>query len=232
MALETSWLETDALPEITDQPRVVRALLLMMAAKHRPTYVHLRQVAFLSEALARWLRLDSFQQRFAYTAGLLHDIGKIAVADRILQKPGRLTNDEVEVMSMHATWGAEILERAGRAADLLLAVRHHHEWFDGRGYPHHLSGTSIPLFSRIITVVDAFDTMTSERPYRSTVPVELALQELQRCQGSQFDPELVVEFSALVADARLRGEPWALRRLSAQRVAGVVSEPLSARLGP
>lgn len=229
MALESLWLGVDSTPQVVGQPRVVQALMLMMAAKHRPTYMHLCQVAAYAEHLARVMRLSRYEIKLSHTAGLLHDIGKVAVADEILTKPGRLTADEARAMTGHAAAGADIIAKTCSVPDLVDAVRHHHEWFDGRGYPSGLSGREIPLVSRMIGVVDAFDTMTTPRPYRHPVTTEAALSELVRCSGSQFDPEVVAPFCEIVREAVSRGEHWAAQRRLAMALPHEV-EPLALRI--
>ena len=123
-------------------------------------------------------------------AGLLHDVGKIGVPDAILNKPAGLTDEEYAVMKRHSLLGCDIV----RAADMPVEaswVRHHHERFDGRGYPDGLAGTDIPLESRIILVADAFEAMTSDRLYRKAPGEEVAVAELRKHAGTQFDPEVV-----------------------------------------
>lgn len=188
------WLEPEVGPDISVQPEAVRALLTMMAAKHQPTYLHLFQVASYTEALARRVGLSEAEVKAATTAALLHDVGKVAIPDGILTKPGRLTDAEMELMITHAEWGATILAKTGGMEHLLDAVRHHHEWYNGSGYPAGLSGQAIPLYSRMIGITDAFDTMTTPRAYRRSLSVEGALIELKRCSGTQFDPDLVRPF--------------------------------------
>jgi putative nucleotidyltransferase with HDIG domain len=199
VALESLWLNDEILPASAGEPPV-RALLLMIAAKHRPTYVHLCQVASYTELLARELQLSRKESVLAVRAALLHDVGKIAVADEILTKPGPLTDAEMAVMVHHAEWGNDILARTGGFEPILDAVRSHHEWFDGRGYPAGLRGSEIPHMARMIAVTDAFDTMTSPRPYRRSCSVDSALEELAAYSGTQFDPEISGAFaSALTA---------------------------------
>ncbi len=123
-------------------------------------------------------------------AGLLHDVGKIGVPDAILNKPAKLTDDEYAVMQAHSVLGYEIVEAAGLPEEARW-VRHHHERVDGRGYPDRLAGDEIPLESRIILVADAFEAMTSDRPYRQAPGREFAVAELQRGVGGQFDGDVV-----------------------------------------
>jgi putative nucleotidyltransferase with HDIG domain len=230
VALENVWLEEATLPLISGQPQVVRALLVMMEAKHRPTYLHLCQVAAYTQMLAHRLQLPPCEADLATLAGLLHDIGKIAVPDEILVKPGRLTDQELHTVTQHAQWGAEILSRTGGFDAIHDAVCHHHEWFDGRGYPAGINGAEIPLVSRMIAIADAFDTMTAPRPYRKSVSLECALQELERSAGMQFDPELVAEFVAMVREATRNGVVWTHRRIARSGPLNERVEPLALRL--
>jgi HD-GYP domain-containing protein (c-di-GMP phosphodiesterase class II) len=130
-------------------------------------------------------------------AGLLHDVGKLGVPDAILCKPGKLTVDEFDAMRKHPEIGARILSRVRQIADLLPGVLHHHERMDGRGYPHRLADKGIPLLGRIICLGDCFDAMTTSRTYRAALPLPLALAEIRRCAGTQFDPALAEMFLRL-----------------------------------
>lgn len=131
-------------------------------------------------------------------SGLVHDLGKVAIPDAILMKPGPLTPAEMATMHTHPHHGADILGNLEIYSEVRKLVRHHHERWDGRGYPDGLAGQDIPMGSRIITVVDAFDAMTSTRPYREPVPNEDGLEELERCAGTHFDPQVVRVFARLV----------------------------------
>jgi HD-GYP domain-containing protein (c-di-GMP phosphodiesterase class II) len=125
------------------------------------------------------------------TVGLLHDIGKIAVDENILNKPGKLTEDEREEINKHPEIGYRILSSVNDMSEMAEYVLAHHERWDGGGYPKGLKGEEIPLQARIMAVADTFDAMTSERAYRGALPAEVALDELRRNAGTQFDPELV-----------------------------------------
>jgi putative nucleotidyltransferase with HDIG domain len=201
MAVAHPWPDEETLLLLDEQPQAVRALLLMMAAKHRPTYLHLCQVSTYARMLAHRLKLSPSEVDKAGLVGLLHDIGKVAIPDAILTKPGKLDDAEVQVVAEHPRWGAEIIARTGGLEAVSEAVLYHHEWWDGRGYPTGRRGKAIPLHARIVAIADAFDTMTAPRPYRRSVTVEAALAELERCSGTQFDPELVPVFAAMMRDA-------------------------------
>jgi HD-GYP domain-containing protein (c-di-GMP phosphodiesterase class II) len=127
-------------------------------------------------------------------ATLLHDIGKIAIDDQILRKPGRLSDEEFETMRTHVTRGSEIIQMIPGLAWALPVVRGHHERWDGRGYPDRLAGEDIPLVARVVAVADAFDAMTSDRPYRAGMPAAKAFAELQNGAGTHFDPTCVAAF--------------------------------------
>ena len=138
--------------------------------------------------------LDETARENVHIAAHLHDIGKIGVSDRILKKPGKLKPDEMEEMQTHPIIGFTILEKLSVFGRISGIVLHHHERFDGLGYPNGLKGNEIPLESRVIAVADAFDAMTSDRPYRNGMPVEKAFREIRSHAGDQFDPMVVKYF--------------------------------------
>jgi diguanylate cyclase (GGDEF)-like protein len=157
---------------------------------------HSEHVAALVDGVATRLGMSESQVAELVRAAELHDIGKIAIPYAVLHKEGPLDDDEWEMMRRHSTIGANILSAAPALAGVAEIVRHHHERFDGAGYPQGLSGTDIPLGSRILFVCDSFDAMISDRPYRPSMSEELALDELRRNAGTQFDPVVVAAFSA------------------------------------
>ena len=126
--------------------------------------------------------------------GLFHDIGKIGVPDAVLQKPGKLSDDEYSEIKNHPAIGAHILSTATIFTDIIPIVRHHHEKFDGTGYPSKLSGENIPYLARIAAIADTFDAMTSKRPYRDELPIDVVKEEFKKFAGTQFDPELTKVF--------------------------------------
>lgn len=140
--------------------------------------------------------------RHLVSAAALHDIGKAAIPDGILSKPGPLDASELAFIRRHTLIGERIVGAAAALTQPSKLVRWSHEQFDGSGYPDGLTGEEIPLGARIIAVADAFDAMVSGRPYRPAVAVEAALAELRRCAGTQFDPQVVVAFEAVVAERR------------------------------
>jgi diguanylate cyclase (GGDEF)-like protein/putative nucleotidyltransferase with HDIG domain len=160
---------------------------------------HSRQVAQLSAATARRLKLSEDEVLRVELGGWLHDVGKIAVPDAILTKAGPLTADEWVIMRTHPAVGADLLRHFPELAGACDAVRHHHERYDGTGYPDGLAGQEIPLDARIIAAADAFSAMTADRPYSAPRPIRDAIAELDRCAGTHFDPAVV---AALVAELR------------------------------
>jgi putative two-component system response regulator len=182
---------------------IALTLSTAIEARNLETGEHCRQLGVLSERMAAVLGLDEHKQMTIRIGGYLHDIGKIGIADAILLKPGRLTESEMAEMRRHSEIGAAILEVHDAMADIAQIVRHHHERWDGRGYPDALVGASIPLGGRIIAVADAFSAMTSDRIYRPALPLDRAWAELRAHSGSQFDPEIVEVFEQVVDE---RGE--------------------------
>jgi putative nucleotidyltransferase with HDIG domain len=149
--------------------------------------------------VGRELDLSHAELELLGHAALFHDIGKLGIPDAILLKPSSLTDEEWEIMASHAAEGASIINRLGFLSDAVPAIRHHHERFDGQGYPDGLAGDDIPLGARIIHVADAFDSMLTTRVYRPARPAHEALHELRRMAGSQFCPRCVGALEAIVA---------------------------------
>lgn len=162
---------------------------------------HARRVAFYASLLADRLCLSAAEKRQARLAAFLHDIGKIGVPSSLLARRGLLDAGERSEVERHPEVGARLIAPLGVSAGLVAAVRHHHERWDGCGYPDHLAGDAIPLTARIIAIADAFDAMTSGRPDRAPLDRMAALAELVHCAGSQFDPTLVKEFAVVAEGA-------------------------------
>jgi HD-GYP domain-containing protein (c-di-GMP phosphodiesterase class II) len=187
---------------------LLHALTSAVDAKDAYTCGHSERVALLSRRLAKEISLPESQVDRIYMAGLLHDVGKIGVPEAVLQKTGKLTPEEFDQMKRHPGVGARILSDIKQVEDIIPGVLHHHERYDGKGYPTGLSGQNIPLMGRIICLADCFDAMTSNRTYRRALPLEVALSEIRRCSGTQFDPKLaecflkirIEEFRELLAD--------------------------------
>jgi putative nucleotidyltransferase with HDIG domain len=172
----------------------VTALAYALEAKDVYTSGHSQRVTEISVAIAKELGLPKESIEKIRLAGLVHDIGKIGVRELVLNKPGSLSEEEYEHVRLHSETGEHILEPLVGDKEILKAVRHHHERYDGAGYPDGLKGERIPLLARIIAVADTFDAMTSERPYRKALTKEAACAEVERCRGTQFDPEAADAF--------------------------------------
>jgi putative nucleotidyltransferase with HDIG domain len=168
----------------------VWSLASAIDAKDAYTHGHSQRVARYAAALGRAVGFDEQEVERLELSAVLHDVGKIGVPEIILNKPDRLTAAEMAVMKTHPQKGAEILSSIRAMRDIVPGVLHHHERFDGLGYPNGLKAHNIPLHARIILVADTFDAMTSSRPYRLALPLNVAIAELKRCTGTQFDPRL------------------------------------------
>jgi len=172
----------------------IEVLATAIDAKDPYTQGHSRRVTQYSVAIAEEMNLSPKEVEDIRYAGLLHDVGKIGIKDSIIRKPGRLTDEEYAIIKKHPAIGAKILRPVDFLADKIPGVLHHHEYYDGRGYPDHLTGEDIPLAGRIICVADAFDAMTTNRPYRKGLTVKTAVGELKKFSGKQFDPVCVEAF--------------------------------------
>jgi len=159
---------------------------------------HSERVAVYSEVLGRGLTLPEAEIRRIVQAGMMHDIGKIGVRYDMLNKPGKLTPEEIAVFRQHPEKGKRILEPVPCLHGLIDGCWCHHEWFDGGGYPRGLIGQNIPLVGRVVSIADAYDAMTSDRAYRRALAHEVAIGEIERCAGTQFDPELAEAFVKLI----------------------------------
>lgn len=193
---------------------LLHSLTSAVDAKDNYTCGHSERVALLSRHLAQQIKLPDAKVERVYMAGLLHDVGKIGVPESVLQKTGRLTAEEYEQMKRHPRVGARILADVKQLGDVVPGVLCHHERYDGRGYPAGLAGQDIPLMGRIICLADCFDAMTSNRTYRKALPLEVAMMEIRRCAGTQFDPALAEvmlkltneQFQSLYKDHQLQAK--------------------------
>lgn len=172
----------------------ISAILDALTSKYDDEKLHSEQVKPLCKKVGESLGLNKKAIDNLMMAGHLHDIGKIAIPEEVLHKPGRLTDEEYDIVKTHAEIGYRILNAVDEYEEIALATLYHHERYDGKGYPKGLSGEDIPLISRIISVVDAYEAMTSDRVYRKSLGKEFAIQELKACRGSQFDPKIVDVF--------------------------------------
>ena len=168
----------------------IETLRYTVEAKDPYTKGHSDRVAQYSLLIGKKMGLSEEEQNKLLIGGLFHDIGKIGVPDTILRKTDRLTDEEYSEIKNHPSIGAHILAPATIFQEIIPIVKHHHEKYDGRGYPSQLKGEDIPLYARIAAVADTFDAMTSKRPYRDALPVETVIAEVERCKGTQFDPQI------------------------------------------
>ncbi len=189
-----------------------RGLIATLDARDRYTAGHSAAVALYAGDIAARMGLPQEQQELAHLCGLVHDIGKIGLPAGLLEKPGALTLDERREMQRHSEIGEGILARVDTYAEIAEVVRHHHERVDGQGYPDGIAGDSIPLLARIIAVADAYNAMTSDRPYRDAMPSRVARLRLAQAVESQFDTSVVAAFEAILAGA---SEDYRLARGSA-----------------
>ena len=174
--------------------KAIKAILNTLTEKFALEKKHSELVSKYAYQIGKAMNLKDEDLKELKMAGLYHDIGKISIPDEILDKPGKLTKDEFEVIKTHTETGYQILRAADEYSDLAVHALHHHERWDGKGYPKGLKKTDIPLFSRIICIADAYEAMISKRPYKKAISRKDAIKELKRCAGTQFDPEIVKVF--------------------------------------
>jgi response regulator RpfG family c-di-GMP phosphodiesterase len=179
---------------------VLEAMVKTLEQRDFYTAGHSRRVTAWSGKIAEVIGLSDHERRLIHLSGLIHDVGKIGIDDNILRKPGKLTEEEFEVIKSHPLRGVEIIAPLQFLQETIPIIRHHHESFDGSGYPGELQGEDIPLGARILSVADTFDAMTSSRAYREALPVEAAVAELERCSHTQFDGNIVSVFLGMDLD--------------------------------
>ena len=175
----------------------VEALASAIDAKDPYTYGHSNRVARFSTAICEEMGMSKKEVREVELAAILHDIGKIGTPERILQKPGRLTAEEMARIQEHPAKGAHILANIMELRDIITWIRHHHEWYDGHGYPDRIAAEEIPVQARILSIADTFDAMTSDRPYRKGMQAEEAIRIMEESTGSQFDPGILRVFRSV-----------------------------------
>jgi putative nucleotidyltransferase with HDIG domain len=175
-----------------EEARVIQTILTLsqsVEVKDPFTQGHSERVAYLGKLIAS--KIPTLNPEIVYDCGLIHDVGKLSIPDRILLKDKGLTTEEYQVMKSHTTNGAKLCKNLKTPPELVLGVKHHHERWDGEGYPSALKGDQIPLIGRIICVADSIDAMCSNRAYRDALKMEDVLYELKKCSGSQFDPSII-----------------------------------------
>ncbi|MDN5304178.1 MAG: hypothetical protein PWP46_1060 [Fusobacteriaceae bacterium] len=166
----------------------IESLNEIVELKDTYTRGHSNRVAEISTLIAKSLNLSNEDIFLTHISGHLHDIGKIGIPDQILLKKGKLTNEEYETIKLHPNLGYNILKKVKNMKNLAIIIKHHHERWDGKGYPDNLKGDDIPLISRIISIADAFDAMNSSRSYRNKLEIDYILNEIKNNLGTQFDP--------------------------------------------
>ncbi|AET70727.1 putative domain HDIG-containing protein [Desulfosporosinus orientis DSM 765] len=192
--IEINYRLKESLQALDESQNVIFTLASALESKDTYTRGHSERVANYALQLAQILELSINEQQTVWRAAQLHDIGKIGIPDAILNKPGKLNNYEWEIMRSHPEMGENICSTLSFAKDFLPIIRHHHERFDGTGYPDGLRGEEIPFLARIITIADAIDAITSQRSYRPSRTIDYALEELAKGKGSQFDPTIAQVF--------------------------------------
>lgn len=173
-------------------------ILLLFEGHDLHNQKHSQKTAIFAEMIAEKLGMSETEVELLKTGALLHDVGKLLLPHDILNKPGKLDNIEKEVISEHPEIGANLLEEAGYDKKIVEIAKYHHEWWDGSGYPEGLKGEEIPLMAQIISIISAFDVMTSASIYSSIKSIEAALEELRDYKGVQFSPALVDTFCEIV----------------------------------
>lgn len=211
------------------------ALVATLDARDRYTAGHSAAVATYARDVAKRMGLSEREQELAHLCGLVHDVGKIGLTAGLLEKPGALTLEERRQMEQHSVIGERILRNVDDYAEISAIVRHHHERVDGLGYPDQLTGDGIPLLARIISVADAYNAMTSARPYRDAMPSRVARLRLAQAVEAQFDTSVVAAFEAILAgaseDYRVgRGSAFVLHSFAGAEVTGPLEETAPLRL--
>lgn len=188
--------------------KTIEAISKALDLKDHFTYGHSINVASYARAIAEAAGLDRFECETIFQAGLVHDIGKISIPDSILMNPGKLTDEEYGIIKTHVDRSEEVVKTLPLGFRMLPIALSHHERWDGRGYPNGLSGLDIPIGGRCLSIADTFDAMTSRRVYRKALSVDAALEEIERCSGTQFDPDLGPLFVKLVREGKITPHPY------------------------
>ena len=193
--------ELSFFPDIIEIHVMIESITLLLGLYDKYTAEHSLRVAALAEKISRLFDRSELDHRKIRIAAHLHDIGKIAISPDILNKKERLTNDEFQRIKRHPVFGHEIICRIDQLSSISRTILHHHERYDGTGYPHRLKGEEIPLDSRIITLADSFDAMVTSRPYKKSISISKAANELLSCSGTQFDPKVVNKFLDMMLES-------------------------------
>ncbi|MBS4026039.1 MAG: HD-GYP domain-containing protein [Clostridia bacterium] len=186
--------------------RTIESLAISVEAKDYYTNGHSKRVAYYCKIMASEMGLSTQEKEELELAGLVHDIGKIGISEKVLQKPSKLSDEEYNHIKEHPLVGAKILQPLEGVNNIICWIKHHHERFDGRGYPSGLTGDQIPLGAKIIACADTYDAMTTDRPYREALAPEHALEEIKKSCGSQLDPEIGLTFFKLGIYGKLNVE--------------------------
>ncbi len=218
----------------------IKMLAAAIDAKDPYTRGHSERVSRYARAIAQFMDFSDEEVERVYLAGLLHDVGKIGIQDRILQKPAALTDEEYEIMKTHPERGYKIMKEIKQLADVVPGMRYHHENWDGTGYPFGLKGEQIPLIARIVAVADTFDAMTTDRPYQRRMPTEKAVERIVMLSGRRFDPKVVQAFvqayeqGALQVPSETEAPEWleAIEVPSGSANPGRSEDPSGRRGGP
>jgi HD-GYP domain-containing protein (c-di-GMP phosphodiesterase class II) len=221
---ETSALDTDLTPK--EQTDLLERLATSLEARDPHTHGHSRRVTRYAEMIAKGMGLSDDQVAMVRTAATVHDVGKIEIPREVLNKPGKLTDEEFEIIKRHPVVGCDMVAVLGDP-EMTSIVRHHHERLDGRGYPDRLAGDEIPLGARIIAVADTFDAITSTRPYRPAMVHHRALEILKKEAGPQLDQEAVTAFLSYYSGSRSASR-WSLLVTAPERIAASLRQALHA----
>ena len=174
----------------------------MINAKDRYTYGHVERVVMYCRLLGEKLKLSEKDKKNLIYGAYMHDIGKINIAKEILNKKMPLNKDEWETLKQHSANGVEIIKPVDSLKEVAPLIMHHHERYNGGGYPDNLKGEAIPYLARVLTVADSFDAMTSNRPYNKRRTYNEAVEELRKCSGTQFDPQIIQAFIEVIQDSK------------------------------
>jgi diguanylate cyclase (GGDEF)-like protein/putative nucleotidyltransferase with HDIG domain len=199
--------EKDVVQKNLDEEKEIELLeqqVRIFLSKDINTYKHSKRVFTYAIHFAKKLELSDYEKKTLIMGALIHDIGKLEIPRDIMNKEGKLNPHEWEMIKKHVTWGKEIISTNKDLLHLVPLVELHHERYDGKGYPHGLIGDSIPKLARILCIIDAFDAMTTERPYQKTKTFEEAIVELEHCSGKQFDPKYVPLFIEMLREGEMR----------------------------